>query len=1102
MSLPILRFELRYLLRQPSSRAVAAALLLVGVGLSQVSLGGEGVAASAPHSVALNLGLLSLLSVFAVAVLVAGTVLRDRQTGMEELVRATPPPERTLARHALVGVAAGSLVLMWLPVAGTWAVHALTGSGGVPGPGRYLSVYALIVVPNTLLLVSLLFLVARASGRSLSVYLGALGLYLGYFGISVLAGSPLIAGSGPVGSLFAGALADPFGLLGLLEQARGWTDAQMNARSLAWEGPLLYNRILCSGAAALAGRAAVRLPGVGTRSRKAASPGTREFVPDRAAEYRPVAPDPAGWRRALVSAVSGTRLKLTTHLRSVPALVIGILWVALAAMSVSEAVADGPAFFDTPFQPLTGLVVPALLTPFATLGSLVLIFWAGELAWSDRSAGMHHLADATPASDRARFGSTALALALLSLALASLLAATGIAYQVLKGGTPDLSAYTSLVYVLGVPWLLAGLLAAGVQSFVPDRHVGTLVTAFLVVLWRPISVNALDLDFPLIHVGWTPPLDYSVFAGFGPFLEAFHGWVLYWALLALVLGLLAVRAARRGIDEGVRARVRRLGADLRSLAFGPVGAGSFAFLAAGAFVLVGTVDQGDLVSEGQVELWRAEYERRLSSLATRPRPVVEGVELAVHLHPDDRRYQVTGSYRLVNRTGDPVDSLLVGWNRWISNRSVTLDGAEPALEYRPFNHVLFAPVDPIAPGASARLEFEMEVGQSGFGDYDPDHSVVADGSFVRLERFLPRLGYDATLELTDPEIRREQGLYGPGGEGAAPPLARGTGRARVRLTASAPAGHRVAAPGELTRNWTEGGRTFFRFESDAPTRRRHGIASAAWEESFSTAETPTGEVEVRVLHHPRHGRNAPLVADAARTSLETLSEMYGPYGRRSLTVAEIPSYHEGGVQATSYPGVLFMREHGGWTGDFRGVDADELNYLHRRVAHEVAHEWWGHRLDPDRSVPGASVLTESLAEYSAALVQKRRFGEEAFRAQMAWDLEQYLALRGRIGGEEPALADVTPETDYVAYFKGPVVLNAIADLIGEEQLLAALGEFLARHAGVETRSATLDDLRAVLDEYVPERRHSLLDSWFEGTTTSDLPVSDVSIRRSGAVRRP
>ena len=1104
MSARVLLFELRYQLRQPSTGVAAAVFVLLGVALSRFTLAGEGVHVDAPAALALDLGLLSLAGVFVVTVLAARTVLRDRETGMDELVESTPFPGRRRFLHLLVGTALAALAIVASAVAAMAAVHALGLSGAEASdgfhPGRYLASFGLMVVPAVLATVAILAWVARATGSAAAVYLAGVGLYLGYFGLSIVGGSPLIAGASQGGASAGAALLDPFGLVPLLEGTRAWTVQQMNALPPTRVRELLVNRGLWLAAALGIAHLAARRHGVvrSARDRRGGSghpdgdagpgpggePAGRSTL--RPMELPTAQPSPGGWRRALAAAVSEARARVTVHLHGLPMLIAAVLWVAMAVTGLVETVADGP--FDTPFQPLTGLIVTGLLGSFRLLGALVVIFFASELTWADRTARMHPLLDATPMGEGARFVASVLAVGGLSLLLVLLLQLPAAGYQLLAGGSPDPALYASLFYLLGVPWLLIGVLTVAIQAFSPGKHAGMLIAVIAVVLWRPLASSFLGLDGPLFRFASAPDLDHSAFVGLGPLLDAFHGHMLYWALATVAAATVAAGAARRGLDEGIRYRARRLAASGGRTSLAVAAAATAAFVATGASIHARAAHGTGFADEAVEHRWRAAYERRLAGLAHLDAPIVAGTDLKLDLHPERRSYELSGRFRLVNRGQASVDSLLVGWRRPVADGQLEVEGAREIAAYPELDHWLFRLDPPLAPGEATTVRFETAVQQGPFSAYDPDHAVLPEGTFLRLERFLPWPGYDPLVQLEGSDARRDRGLpVTPAVPSPAPGTTRHDRKAPYRMVVSTEPGQRVAASGGLHRTWRADGRRHFLFASDGPMRLRYAVASARY--SREVVEHGGGRIEL--LHHPAHGRNVPMLRRAARSSMEILSELYGSPGRGSVAVAEIPSYRSEGVEATAYPGVVFVREHGGWTGDFEELDPDRPRYLARRVAHELAHQWWGDRLNPARTEPGAPVLTEAVAEWSAALVVRRTRGEAAFRSLMRREEERFLRYRGRAGPEVP-LAATTGATDYLAYFKGPVVLNAVAELAGEQAVVAALRELLERTG---ERPATAGDLVRALSERVAAERRPLLEAWFRGTGTVDLQVGEASVRR-------
>ncbi len=71
---------------------------------------------------------------------------------------------------------------------------------------------------------------------------------------------------------------------------------------------------------------------------------------------------------------------------------------------------------------------------------------------------------------------------------------------------------------------------------------------------------------------------------------------------------------------------------------------------------------------------------------------------------------------------------------------------------------------------------------------------------------------------------------------------------------------------------------------------------------------------------------------------------------------------------------LVPRAEADLIGPFRRA----LDFPFAVVAHEVAHQWWGHQVTP-ALVEGAPVLTESLAWYSAMMVMEKTYGHEHLR---------------------------------------------------------------------------------------------------------------------------
>ncbi|HYI08664.1 MAG TPA: M1 family aminopeptidase [Thermoanaerobaculia bacterium] len=179
-------------------------------------------------------------------------------------------------------------------------------------------------------------------------------------------------------------------------------------------------------------------------------------------------------------------------------------------------------------------------------------------------------------------------------------------------------------------------------------------------------------------------------------------------------------------------------------------------------------------------------------------------------------------------------------------------------------------------------------------------------------------------------------------------------------------------------------------------------------------------------------------------------------------------------------------------------------------AHEVAHEWWGHKVG--WSSYRDQWLTEAFAEYSAMMfVQQTVKGGEGFftdilrsydgivRGNMAggfskfnrpWLIERNAAERNRLGpighGRRAATRDMPFGYTVQAYHKGPLVLHMLRTLLrcrtGKDELfISVLRDFIREQDG---RNASTEDFRRVLERNTNMDWGWYFDSWIY---SADIP---------------
>ena len=75
------------------------------------------------------------------------------------------------------------------------------------------------------------------------------------------------------------------------------------------------------------------------------------------------------------------------------------------------------------------------------------------------------------------------------------------------------------------------------------------------------------------------------------------------------------------------------------------------------------------------------------------------------------------------------------------------------------------------------------------------------------------------------------------------------------------------------------------------------------------------------------------------------------------------------------------------------ADPSEIDYVTYIAAHEFGHQYWAHQvISADQQ--GATMLVESMAQYSALMVMKRLYGDDQMRRFLKYGLYNYLSARG------------------------------------------------------------------------------------------------------------
>jgi hypothetical protein len=467
--------ELRQQLRGPVIRIVAFVSLLMVVGAAAIdALRIEAVSnlGSGPQLIIRVHLVWTLFYMFTAAAFVGEAVTRDLQTGFAPLTRATPVSRSAYLLGRFAGATAAVLLCFLTVPIGLFAARLLPTANPDWVAPVLPSIYALalfaLAVPNLLLVSALFSALATATRSTNGCLIGAVAL-LSLYGLR--------SDEGGVASLL-----EPFGFVAV------------QALQAGHAGPLIANRALWLTVALLLLLVALWLDGrtpEGDARPKAVSPSNS--APMRAPALTPVQQHD-GVGAVLVQLLTRTRHHVSETAATPTFRVLLLLGLASCIAGLWPAIQA-----QAPVQEL----LATLIRSFSLVPVVFVLFFAGELHWSDRTHLIDPIVDATPVPRTVLLLAEVLTLAAILLVLAL---ATGLSVPALllaAGRAPDFGTVLA-DYVLPktYDWLLLGVLAWFLQTLSPTKFAGW--GYFVLFLIGTLALNQAGVTDPAFHYSRYP----------------------------------------------------------------------------------------------------------------------------------------------------------------------------------------------------------------------------------------------------------------------------------------------------------------------------------------------------------------------------------------------------------------------------------------------------------------------------------------------------------------------------------------------------------------------------------------------------------------------
>ena len=1073
-------FELRYWLRGAMLwifLVVMAVLFFSAVATDKVQVGGglENTYKNAPFVIENFYAVAGILSILMTTAFVNQAAARDYAYGTHQIVFSTPLRKldfllgRYLASALIsvipcLGVSLGILFAKYMPWidAERW--------GPVNWQAHLAGIFV-IALPNTLFVAAIIFTVAALTRSTITSFVAALGLMVAY-GVSQALTSDMKNET-------LAMLSDPFAGNTFSLMTKYWTVADKNIRVLGFTGMMLYNRLLWLGISALVflfGCVRFQFAEKNRRSwRNKNIPAEPTALSSSVA--LPTATYSTGFSAQIQQFFGATRDEMRGLIKSVSFIVITIAALLNTIPSLILSANEG---YGNSSLPVTYRMLEMVAGSLYLFLIIMISYYAGVLVWRERDARVDEVYDALPhpnwVSYAAKF--VALAAAVMLIELVAMLAA--IAVQASFGYHRfQIGFYISELFGIDLSLFLAlAFLAYFIHVLSPNKYIGYFAfVTFLIAnqfVWRPLGVGTR-----LVKFGSRPGIVYSDLYQRAPFMQGWSWFTLYWGLFCLLLAAASIVLWQRGRETGWRKRF--FNARLRTGAVAPLALlVATLFSATGGWIYYNTKVVNRLLPESDQEKLQADYEKAYKQYSGLPQPRVLKVSYNIEIYPAVRNIVMRGDQEITNTTHAPIRQLHVTLAN-MYDTDIQLEGATVEKDDTRLLYRVYQLAKPLAPGEHRPMRFTVRSINRGFENQVTNQELVQNGTFFN-NQIAPQIGYQTGRELTDRNDRKKYGLpewnLMPVLERNCAEHCRDTYLSNnsdwvdVDTIIGTSEDQIAVAPGSLLKDWTENGRHYYHYQLDHKSANFYSFISAR----YQVQRDDWNGVKLEVYYDREHPWNVPKMLRSMRKSLEYYSANFGPYPHQQARIIEFPRVAR---FAQAFPGTMPYSEGIGFIANLK--DADDIDMVFYVTAHEMGHQWWAHQV-LGANMEGATLLSETLAQYSALMVMEKEYGRDMMRKFLQYEMDNYLRSRGRELLKERPLLRVEANQGYIHYRKGSVVMYYLREMIGEDAVNRALRKVVQQYAYADPPYPTAYALEDALKVETPANLQYLYEDLFDNIT--------------------
>jgi ABC-2 type transport system permease protein len=959
---------------------------------------------------------------------------------------------------------------------------------------NFLEPFVLFTMPNLLLLGVIFFALTTYTRNNMSAYLFCI--------ILLVVRSITDTITSDIDNKTLAAILEPFGQEAFQKTTEYWTPEEQNNYLIPLNGVLLYNRILWLGIALLITFTAYfrfsfsqfLTPFVLFKRKLKESFSPAALQIQNLSDLPQVNRDfsaKASWRQVFYLA-SFEFKKMTKSVLFIIKCALGVALMFIISQFTG-------AFYGTETYPVTYQMLEVVSGIFRILILVLVIFFSGTVIWRDRDEKMDELIGTTPVNNVTLFFSKYLGMIYVIGVVLLVIMLTGIVIQLSQGYTviEPLHYIKELVgFRLAEVISVIGL-CLFIQVMLPNKFLAFFIC--VIPLFSGLLLGLLELSNNLyIFNSSGPGLQYSDMNHYGHRPFTFFIFKTYWLAIILLLSFLAVKFYPRGKEKGLKARYRlSKHSNSKGIRLAMITSAVVA-LGLGIFIHYNIKVLNKFTTPKQMEKLQADFEKKYKKYEKTLQPRIVESNVKVNIYPENRRMDASGFYYLKNKHAKAIDTLILNYDTEITYKKLAVaNGYTKIVEDEDAGFKVWRLNKPIAPGDSVKLEFELEKAPKGFKNNSTETDVVYNGSFFNSSVF-PAIGYNEDVELSENSARKKYGLKKkPRMADVNDSLARmntyiSNDADWIRFeTVVSTSGDQIAiAPGYLQKEWKENGRNFYHYKMDNPILNFYSFLSARYEvkrDKWLNPADPAKPVAIEIYYQKGHEYNLDRMVKGIKKSLDYYTKNFSPYQHRQVRILEFPRY---ATFAQSFPNTIPFSEGIGFIAKVNDKDEKSIDYPFYVTAHEVGHQWWAHQVIGG-NVQGGTLMSETMAQYSALMVMEKEYGKVAMKKFLQYEMNTYLTGRAQEKKKELPLMRCENQL-YIHYNKGSVVMYALKDYIGEDTLNAALKRYIKKVAFQEPPYTNSVEFVKFLREATPDSLQYLITDMFETITVYENYIKDLS----------